>query len=284
MKRVVCVDTLRLHCAAQRAAGRRIALVPTMGCFHAGHLALMRWARQHADVLVVSLFVNPTQFGPKEDLASYPSDLERDASLAAAEGADLLFHPQADSMYSPGHCTWVDVPNLGASLCGESRPSHFRGVCTIVTKLFHLVLPHLAVFGQKDWQQVAVIKRMVADLNFDVEIVDRPTVREPDGLAMSSRNAYLTQEERAAAPALHAGLQWAQEQVDAGEVGAQALANRLRAWYALALKTGRLDYIALVHPETLVPASVVDAPTLLAVACRLGKARLIDNILLLPRS
>ncbi len=273
---------IRQVAAQARRQGRTVALVPTMGFFHAGHVSLMQWARAHADVVLCSLFVNPTQFGPAEDLSSYPRDLERDARLAAEAGVDALFCPEPGTMYAPDHGTWIEVPELAAPLCGATRPIHFRGVCTVVAKLFHLTTPHLAVFGEKDWQQLAIIRRMVRDLDFEVQIVGRPIVREADGLAMSSRNKYLTAEERRAAPHLHAGLQRLQQLVDAGERDAAVLASELRSWYGQHLAVGAEDYISLVHPETLVPASRLEGPTLAAVAWRLGKARLIDNLLLQP--
>ncbi len=284
LERITSPQLLRQRSIAARAAGQRIALVPTMGFFHAGHLSLMAWAREYADVVITSLFVNPAQFGPAEDLSNYPSNLEQDARMAEAAGVDVLFCPQADAVYAPGHGTWIEVPALSANLCGASRPTHFRGVCTVVAKLFHMALPHTAVFGEKDWQQLAIIRRMVRDLDFDVDIIGRPIVREADGLAMSSRNVYLTSEERAAAPNLQRGLQQLQVWIDDGLQDASTLANDLRSWYARYLAVGEEDYIALVHPETLAPAAVVDAPTLAAVAYRLGKARLIDNVLLTPHT
>ncbi|MCA1944125.1 MAG: pantoate--beta-alanine ligase [Desulfovibrio sp.] len=274
-------DVRRIASEARRQ-DRTVALVPTMGFFHAGHESLMRWARAHADMVICSLFVNPTQFGPTEDLASYPRDPDRDIRVASEAGVDVLFCPDATSMYAPDHGTWIEVPELAAPLCGATRPTHFRGVCTVVAKLFHLTSPHVAVFGEKDWQQLAIIRRMVRDLDFNVEIVGRPIVREPDGLAMSSRNKYLTPQERQAAPQLHAGLLHLQHLVDAGERDAMVLARALRSWYEQHLGLGTKDYIALVHPETLAPASRLEEPTLAAVAWRLGKARLIDNLLLQP--
>lgn len=259
-----------------------IALVPTMGFFHAGHESLMHWARAHADIVVCSLFVNPTQFGPNEDLSAYPRDVERDTRIAAAAGVDALFCPTPESVYAPDHGTWIEVPELAAPLCGATRPVHFRGVCTIVAKLFNMVQPHVAVFGEKDWQQLAIIRRMVRDLNFDVHIEGRPIVRESDGLAMSSRNKYLTEEERRRAPQLQAGLRQLQHWLDTGERDAASLAMLLRAWYAENLAIGSEDYISLVHPETLAPVARLEGPTLAAVAWRLGKARLIDNLVLHP--
>lgn len=189
-----------------RRQGLRVGLVPTMGYWHEGHLSLMRWARERCDVLVASIFVNPTQFGPGEDLENYPSDIERDSALAESCGVEALFTPQRDSMYLPGHGTWVNVPELTKNLCGRSRPGHFQGVATVVCKLFNIVQPTFAAFGEKDWQQLAVIRKMTRELDMPVRVEGRPIVREADGLAMSSRNVYLTEEERAQAPHIQKGL------------------------------------------------------------------------------
>ncbi|MEF2145446.1 MAG: pantoate--beta-alanine ligase [Desulfovibrionaceae bacterium] len=267
-------------CRAWRTQGLSVALVPTMGFFHAGHLALMDRARGLADKLVVSLFVNPTQFGPNEDLDSYPRDLERDSELAQAHGADLLFTPEPGSMYAPDHATWIEVPELARGLCGASRPIHFRGVCTVVSKLFHLVDPDVAVFGEKDWQQLAIIRRMVRDLDFPVRIVPQPIVREEDGLAMSSRNVRLTPEERLQAPGIQKGLAMLQELVHGGERSVPALKEALFAHYAENVPLGRVDYAEIVHPESLTPAETLTGPALAAVAIHMSKARLIDNFLL----
>ena len=225
-------ESLRQQCRAWRSQGLSVALVPTMGFLHAGHLSLIDHARTCADRLVVSIFVNPTQFGPNEDLDRYPRDLPRDLGLAEAHGADLVFAPEPGAMYHPDHATWVEVPELAKGLCGASRPTHFRGVCTVVLKLLNLVRPAVAVFGQKDWQQLAILKRMVRDLNLDVKLVGRPIFREPDGLAMSSRNVYLTEEERAAAPAIRQGLLRVQDAAAGGERDAAKLALIFRAHLA----------------------------------------------------
>lgn len=275
---------LQAACLTARAAGRRTALVPTMGFLHAGHLSLMRHARAESDLLAVSLFVNPSQFGPGEDLANYPRDLERDAALAEGEGADILFTPTAEAMYPPGFATVVEVPALAAGLCGRSRPVHFRGVATVVTRLLLLTLPHLAVFGEKDWQQLAIIKRLARDLGFPTRIEGRPIVREPDGLALSSRNVYLSAEERAQAPSLCRGLRLARQWAEAGERDAVGLVERLRRWYADHLPLGVIDYLEIVDADAITPLDRLPEPgaarALLAAAVRLGKARLIDNILL----
>lgn len=255
-----------------------ICLVPTMGYYHEGHKALMRLGRTCADKLVVSLFVNPTQFGPTEDLASYPRDPKRDSEIAESLGCDVLFMPEPSEMYSPNHATWVEVPEMSKTLCGISRPIHFRGVCTVVLKLFHLTGCDIAIFGEKDWQQQAILKQMVKDLNVPVEIRTNPTVREEDGLALSSRNVYLTQEERAQAPSLYAGLTYVRSLVEQGETHIQILRDALLERWSKQIPLARLDYLTFVHPETLQTLDKIDGPALLACAIRLGKARLIDNI------
>jgi pantoate--beta-alanine ligase len=263
-----------------RREGLRVGLVPTMGYWHEGHLSLMRWAREHCDVLVSSIFVNPTQFAPGEDLENYPSDLERDSALASECGVDALFTPVRDDMYARDHGTWVTVPDLTANLCGRSRPIHFRGVATVVCKLFNLIQPTFAVFGRKDWQQLAVIRKMTRELDMPVRIEGRPIVREADGLAMSSRNVYLTAEERAVAPHINKGLRLLEDLVRSGERDAARLLEAVEQYYAGHIPTGRLDYLELVDPETIATVDRVQADTLAAVAMRLGKARLIDNILI----
>ncbi len=261
--------------------GLKIGLVPTMGFFHEGHLALMRYARPRCDRLVVSLFVNPIQFGPKEDFREYPRDLERDAALAEKEGVDVLFTPTAEDMYPAGFQTYVEVTELSQPLCGARRPGHFRGVATVVLKLFNIVQPHLAVFGLKDYQQYLVIRQMVRDLNLPIEIVGHPIVREKDGLAMSSRNVYLTPEERQVATCLYKALQQAQKRVSEGQRDASALAKELQDFITQHPFT-RIDYIEFRHPETLAPVEEITGPTLLALAVFVGKARLIDNAIINP--
>lgn len=283
------MDVIRDPIAFQRQAwqwrcdGITTALVPTMGFFHEGHLRLMDAARERAGAsgkVMVSLFVNPTQFGPKEDLSAYPRDFERDSRLAESRGVDVLFAPEPSAMYAPDAATWVDVPSLGQGLCAVTRPTHFRGVATVVAKLLLLAMPRAAIFGQKDWQQLAVIRRMVRDLNMPVEIVGHAIVREPDGLALSSRNVYLTPEERAQAPAIFAGLRKAQEAVQAGERSVANIKAAFAAHIAAHMPKARIDYAELVHPDSLEPLATVDGPTLMAVAVFHGKARLIDNLLL----
>jgi len=264
-----------------RATGKSIGFVPTMGYFHEGHLSLMRRARAENEVVVVSLFVNPTQFGPQEDLATYPRDFARDCRLAEEVGVDLLFAPSGEEMYPPGYCTYVNVERITEHLCGRSRPGHFRGVATVVLKLFNIVQPDRAYFGNKDFQQRVVIERMVRDLNLDLEIVALPIVREPDGLALSSRNEYLNSEERQAALVLSRSLRAAKRWVQEGERDAERLRERVRALIA-AEPRARIDYVALVDPETFEDISTLDRPALLALAVHIGPARLIDNALLQP--
>jgi pantoate--beta-alanine ligase len=268
---------------AARGRGQRIGFVPTMGYLHRGHLSLIAAARQRSDVVVASIFVNPLQFGANEDLNAYPRDLERDTQLLAEAGTEVLFLPDGQSMYPEGSQTVVEVERVTRGLCGASRPTHFRGVTTIVAKLFNMVKPHVAVFGQKDLQQLVTVKRMVADLNFDIEIIGAPIVREADGVAMSSRNAYLSLPERAAARCLSHALGAAGWLVQRGEsdgLRIVAAARRVIADQPLA----RLDYASLVDPETLEEVHTVDGAAVLALAVHIGKTRLIDNALLSPRS
>lgn len=271
---------LQKQCLAWRREALTIGLVPTMGYFHEGHLALMERARPLCDKLIVTLFVNPTQFGENEDLDKYPHDLEGDSAKAQSRGTDLLFAPNASAMYDANHATWVDVPKLGAHLCGASRAGHFKGVCTVVTKLFMLTQPSIAIFGQKDWQQLAIIKRMVRDLNIPVEIIGHEIIREADGLAMSSRNAYLTAQERAAAPAIRKGLVKVAEKVKNGERNAEAVKSFMYNEYASTLPMGTVDYIEIVDPEAIEPIGTITGSALIAVAVAVGRARLIDNILI----
>lgn len=269
---------LQRQCLEWRREGLKVGLVPTMGYFHEGHTTLMDRARLMCDKLVVTLFVNPTQFGENEDLDKYPHDLDGDKAKAEAHGADVLFAPVKADMYHPNHATWIDVPELGEHLCGASRPGHFRGVCTVVTKLFMLAQPDVAVFGQKDWQQLAIIRRMVRDLDIPVDIVGNEIVRESDGLAMSSRNAYLTEEERAAAPGIRQALLKVADKVRGGERSVETVKGFLHKEFETALPMGRADYIEVVDPESIVPVESIAGPVLIAVAVFMGKARLIDNI------
>lgn len=274
------IKELRQAIKASRHRGRRIGLVPTMGALHQGHLSLIRLARSQADYVVVSIFVNPIQFGPKEDYKRYPRDLKGDAAKCRTADADLIFAPRVEEIYPQGFATHIDVEGLTQGLCGASRPGHFRGVATVVGKLFNLVLPDVAVFGQKDAQQAAVIKQMVRDLNFPVEIVIGPIVREPDGLAMSSRNAYLTAEERSQAPALYRSLLLARKIYRDGErrpaEARRAMAGLLKRQAPL----GRVDYIEIVDNKTMQPVQRMERGNLVAIAVRFPNARLIDNIVL----
>ena len=262
-----------------RLRGDRIALVPTMGYLHEGHLSLMREGRRRASLLVASLFVNPTQFGPREDLASYPRDLDRDCRLMESVPVDVLFAPQADSMYPAGSQTWVDVTEVTRGLCGGSRPGHFRGVTTVVAKLFNIVKPHLALFGAKDYQQLCAVRQMVRDLNFDVEIVPMPTVREADGLAMSSRNAYLSAGERGTALSLSRALEAARKAFARGERHPGVLARAARAELDREERVA-VEYVEVRDAATLQEMTVVSAPAVVAVAARVGRTRLIDNVVL----
>ena len=269
---------MHAHTAAARAAGRRIGLVPTMGAFHAGHHALMRAARETCDELVVSLFVNPAQFDEASDLAAYPRTLERDAAEAEALGVDVLFAPSAGEVYPPGFATTVRVEGLSDVLEGAERgPGHFAGVCTVVAKLLNVVAPDVAFFGQKDAQQVAVVRRMVADLDLPVAIEVVPTVREPDGLAMSSRNGRLDAGERERAVALSRALRAAGDALGAGERDAARLRDSALA--AMTHYAVEPEYLELVDPETFSPVTTVNGRVLVAVAARVGDTRLIDNAL-----
>lgn len=261
---------------ARRREDRRIALVPTMGYLHDGHLSLIRWAVERSDDAVVSIFVNPTQFGPSEDFGAYPRDMERDLALCREAGTRVVFAPEVDDMYPEGFQTVVSVKEVSRPLCGASRPGHFDGVATVVTKLFTIVRPHLGVFGEKDFQQLLVIKRLARDLNLGVEVVGRPTVREPDGLAMSSRNKYLTPEQRPSALSLSRALALAEELVAGGERVAESILSKIRDMIEAAPGT-EIDYVELRDPSTLVEVERVDKPALLALAVKVGLARLIDN-------
>jgi pantoate--beta-alanine ligase len=279
MRIIEGVTEMQQQADAWRRENRRIALVPTMGYFHEGHLTLMRAVRNHGDVLVISIFVNPAQFGPKEDLDHYPRDLERDLRLARDLGVDVAFVPRTEEIYPDGYQTFVEVKEITQVLCGKSRPVFFRGVATVVAKLFNIVKPHAAIFGEKDFQQLMTIRRMVADLNMDVEILGHPTVREADGLAMSSRNAYLSADQRVAARRLNQSLKEAQVLVDKGERRADAILNRVREVLAEGDDV-RIDYAELRDPQTFEEVTRVSAPTLLALAVFVGMARLIDNCVL----
>lgn len=270
---------MQVRAQAWRRAGRRIGLVPTMGYLHEGHLSLVRLARARADVVVVSLFVNPLQFGPREDFGRYPRDFARDERLCRGAGVDVLYHPDVAAMYAPDHSVFVDESKLGQGLCGAARPGHFRGVTTVVTKLFNQVQPDLAVFGEKDAQQLRIIRRLVRDLNIPVEIVPGPTLREADGLAMSSRNSLLTPAARSAAPCLRRALDEVERSYAAGERSAARLVAIVRAFVEPA-PGARIDYIEVVDNETLEPVTTITRPVLVALAVYFGPTRLIDNTVL----
>ncbi|MFZ0516263.1 MAG: pantoate--beta-alanine ligase [Acidobacteriaceae bacterium] len=269
----------QLRAGREQSTPRSVGFVPTMGALHAGHRSLVQAARQRCDIVVVSIFVNPTQFGPNEDFSRYPRTLEQDCQMIEAESVDVVFTPTAEIMYPSGASTFVEVEGVSDRLDGASRPGHFRGVATVVAKLFHIVQPDFSFFGQKDAAQVAVLRKMVRDLDFPLEIVVCPTVREPDGLAMSSRNRYLSAEERRQALTLSRALHAAEAHAARGERRAAALLQTMRA--ALQEEPAiRVDYIAIVDPDTLLPIDDVDGGGLLAIAAYVGNTRLIDNVLL----
>lgn len=272
-------EVLRRRVAEFRRQGKRVGLVPTMGALHEGHLSLVRAALEECDACVVSIFVNPAQFGPAEDFARYPRPLDADLKLLAGLGVPWVFVPETADVYRPNHATWVEVGSVAEPLEGESRPGHFRGVATIVLKLFNMAGADVAYFGQKDYQQALVIRRMVEDLNVPVAIRVCPIVRESDGLAMSSRNAYLDPGERDRAAALHASLCAAKRLVAAGQIEAGRIRREIES---ILLDRGQaeIDYIAIVDPETLEPQNAIGGPTLIALAVRIGQTRLIDNCLL----
>jgi len=262
-----------------KASGTTTGFVPTMGYLHEGHLSLVRLSRKETASTILSIFVNPTQFGPKEDLEKYPRDTEGDLEKCRNEGVDIVFLPEPYDMYPAGYGTYVDVEGVTAGLCGRSRPGHFRGVATVVNKLFNIVGPDKAYFGQKDFQQTAVIRRMVMDLNMAVDVVVAPTVREPDGLAMSSRNAYLNPDERRAAPVLHHALESARNLVEKSQMSTDALTahilEKLREEPLI-----KPEYVEVVSPENLIPLSHTEKGAVIAIAVRIGGTRLIDNIII----
>jgi pantoate--beta-alanine ligase len=275
MQTVHDVPALRAATSALRKGGARLALVPTMGALHDGHMSLVEEAKRHADHVAVSIFVNPRQFGPNEDFDAYPRPAEKDMALLVKHGVSLLWMPGVSAMYPAGYATNVSVAGLGDGLCGAARPGHFDGVATVVSKLFNQVRPDVALFGEKDWQQLAIIRRMNADLDIGVEVVGVPTVREADGLALSSRNAYLTADERAAAAALPKAMAAAKAEIEA----CGAVEEALEAVRAKLVAAGfqQPDYVALCGAEDLQDMAILDRPARLLVAARLGKARLIDN-------
>ncbi len=282
MKLIRPVADMKAHCREVTRSGRTLGFVPTMGALHEGHASLVRASKSQCDATAVSIFVNPLQFGPSEDLAKYPRTPERDSQMLEKLGVDVLYMPAAGEMYPAGATTFVEVAGLSDRLDGLSRPGHFRGVATVVAKLFEIVRPDFAFFGQKDAAQVAVLRRMVLDLDMDVKLVVCPIVREPDGLAMSSRNAYLSPEERKRALALHRALAQVQQAAEMGEHDAAKLAALGKNLIAEE-PAAKLDYFAVVDPDSLEPVSDVSRGALVAVAAFVGATRLIDNILLPPR-
>jgi pantoate--beta-alanine ligase len=281
MKIFATIPEVRAALSASQVARKRVGLVPTMGALHEGHLSLVRAAKKQCDAVAVSIFVNPTQFGPTEDLAKYPRQIERDRALLEKEGVDILFAPSVQEIYGSGNSTWVLVEGLSDKLDGRSRPGHFRGVATVVAKLFNIIEPQAAFFGQKDAAQLAVIRRMVRDLNFPVEIIAGAIVREPDGLAMSSRNAYLSSEERSRALVLQRSLRRAEAEFQSGERTASKLISGALEVLASEPQVA-LEYLEMVDPDTLEPVERITQPALLAIAARVGSTRLIDNVLLVP--
>ena len=278
MKIVETIEELRKQVKEWKKQGLSVGLVPTMGYLHEGHQSLMEAAGKENDKVVVSIFVNPMQFGPAEDLAEYPRDLDHDAKVCEKAGVDLIFHPEPEEMYAPDFCSFVDMTGLTEGLCGKTRPIHFRGVCTVVNKLFNIVQPDRAYFGQKDGQQLAVVRRMVRDLNMDIEIIGCPIVREEDGLAKSSRNTYLSQEERKAAlilsKTIRLGEEMAKTEKDAQKV-IEAMKKNIETE-----PLAKIDYVEAVDAVSMEPVKTLDGECMLAMAVYIGKTRLIDNTLL----
>lgn len=281
MKLYKRISDLQRDILKLKREGKRIGFVPTMGYLHEGHLSLARYARRENDIVVISIFVNPTQFGPREDYRRYPRDLKRDLRLAREEEVDIVFYPSVEEMYPTKYRTYVEVEELSNVLCGKSRPGHFRGVTTVCAKLFNIVLPDVAYFGHKDAQQAIIIKRMVRDLNFPLKIKVLPIVREKDGLALSSRNVYLSSEERKEATVLYRSLKIAEQMVKEGVKDSRKIKRRVRSMISRK-ETAKIDYVEIVSLEDLEPVTVIDKPALLALAVWFGKARLIDNTILKP--
>ena len=276
MRIVESIKDVRATVKEWKAKGLKVGFVPTMGYLHEGHESLIRKASEENDRVVVSIFVNPIQFGPKEDLSTYPRDLERDSKVCESAGADIIFHPENEEMYFKDFSTFVDMNGLTDGLCGKSRPTHFRGVCTVVTKLFNIVAPDRAYFGEKDAQQLAVIKRMVRDLNIDIEIIGCPIVKEKDGLAKSSRNTYLSVEERNAAIILNKSLTLAKEKIQAGERDSEVIIKLIQE-VINSEKLARIDYIEVVDSLSMEKVERIEKSVLVAIAVFIGKTRLIDN-------
>jgi len=279
MRIIKTVKQMQAFCEQARRRGKKIGLVPTMGYLHEGHLSLMRQARKETDLVIISIFVNPTQFGPDEDFKKYPRDLKKDERLARSVGVDVIFYPTAKQMYPDGFLTSVSVDKLTSGLCGAHRPGHFRGVMTVCAKLFNIIKPHVAYFGQKDAQQAAAIKKMVEDLDMNFKVRVMPIVREPDGLAMSSRNAYLNPSERKNALCLYNALQTAQDMVKSGCLDVKQIKAKITK-IVRARKGTKIGYVSFVDPNTLQDVKRIKGKILLAMAVSVGKTRLIDNIVL----
>lgn len=273
------VNDVRSQVKAWKKQGLTVGFVPTMGYLHEGHQSLIKRAVEENDRVVVSIFVNPMQFGPTEDLESYPRNLEKDSALCEATGANLIFHPEPEEMYTDGFCSYVDMSVLTEELCGLSRPIHFRGVCTVVSKLFHIVTPDRAYFGQKDAQQLAIIKRMVLDLNMDVEVIGCPIIREEDGLAKSSRNTYLSSEERQAALILSKTIKLGEDMVKQGETDCNVILDAMKTNIE-SEPMAKIDYVKIVDSLTMQQITTIDRPILCAMAVYIGKTRLIDNFMI----
>jgi pantoate--beta-alanine ligase len=277
MEVIKTIEAMKEFSSQARRSGKTIVFVPTMGFLHEGHLTLMQEGRRRGDLLIISLFVNPTQFGPSEDFHSYPRDFERDRKMAEAVGVDVLFAPEASDMYPPGHQTIVRVEKVTQNLCGRSRPTHFQGVTTVVMMLFEIVMPHIAIFGEKDYQQLVTIQQMVKDLRMSVEVVGLPTVREADGLAMSSRNVYLLPGERKAARSLYRSLQKAKELLQKGERKADRILDEVKG-ILQSEPLVKIDYVQVCDAHTLQDVDRIEGDVVIAIAAYLGKTRLIDNL------
>lgn len=282
MEVIKSIELIKERIRDYKREGHTVALVPTMGYLHEGHLSLVRMAKNKADKVVVSIFVNPLQFGQGEDFKVYPRDLDRDAKLLEVEGVDLLFCPEAEEMYPDDFQTYVEVTKLSSGLCGAYRPGHFRGVATVVLKLFNIIKPDIAIFGEKDYQQLRIIQQMVKDLNLDVEILSHPIVRDFDGLALSSRNTYLNEEERRSALSLYQALKLAERLVLGGEKDPERIVNLVRE-YIENFPYTKVQYVEIVDPQTLERVSQIRGPVLLALAVFVGKTRLIDNRIIKPK-
>lgn len=278
MKVITSITEMQQEADRLRESGKKIGFVPTMGYLHEGHLSLVREAKKHSDVIVMSIFVNPTQFAPNEDFEDYPRNFDRDRLLAEKEGCDIIFYPDAKEMYPDKYLTYVEVEKITRILCGASRPTHFCGVTTVVSKLFNIVKPHIAVFGQKDYQQAVVIKKMTSDLNFDIKIIIAPIVREQDGLAMSSRNTYLSPAEREQALVLYQSLKMAEAEILSGENNAEVIKQKIRQMINKKADT-LIDYVEIVDSETLEFQTSIKSDVVIALAVKVGKTRLIDNII-----